>query len=70
MEPETRDRTEGRARPGVVWLFYGLGLYLLPFVVVAFDEEVLNTNWLARHLPSGFNDAFQFLYWPILRFLT
>ncbi len=40
----------------------GLGLYLLPALVIILDEQLFKTHWIAHHLPPGLGRIFCAVY--------
>ena len=44
------------------WLMVALIIYILPFVAIAIDEEVLKTFWFSHHLPDKVGDVLRAIY--------
>jgi len=42
-------------------------LYLLPFLAVFLDEVVFGTRVIMTNMPDWIEQAFEIVYWPILR---
>lgn len=44
------------------WCVAGLGVYLMPFALVFFDEVVFKTYWLSKNLPSEVGEWLRRMY--------